>query len=102
MREIRIYQRSTDLLIRKLPFARFVRELALVYTTDRKVLEMRWTADAMAALQVLYYMQVASCAPRNKRVPLLKQEAAEAYMVKLFDEANLCAIHAHRVTVMIK
>ena len=54
MREIRIYQRSTDLLIRKLPFARFVRELALVYTTDKKVLEMRWTADAMAALQVLY------------------------------------------------
>ncbi len=43
-------------------------------------------------------MAIPNCIP----ISLPKQEAVEAYMVKLFDEANLCAIHAHRVTVMIK
>ena len=30
------------------------------------------------------------------------QEATEAYMVGLFEDTNLCAIHARRVTIMPK
>jgi len=73
LREIRKYQKSTDLLIRKLPFQRLVREIAQDYKTD-----LRFQAQAIAALQ----------------------EAAEAYLVGLFEDTNLCAIHAKRVTIM--
>lgn len=76
LREIRFYQRNTDLLIRKLPFARLVREVQ--GTQFRK--EYRWQAEAMLALQ----------------------EAAEAHLVGLFEDANLCTIHAKRVTIMPK
>mmetsp|Transcript_3086 Transcript_3086/g.4704 ORF Transcript_3086/g.4704 Transcript_3086/m.4704 type:complete len:139 (-) Transcript_3086:131-547(-) len=76
LREIRFYQRNTDLLLRKLPFARLVREVQTVF--HRK--EFRWQASAMLALQ----------------------EAAEAHLVGLFEDANLCTIHAKRVTVMPK
>lgn len=75
LREIRRYQKSTDLLIRRLPFQRLVREVALMYKTD-----LRFQASAVAALQ----------------------EAAEAYLVQLFEDTNLCAIHAKRVTIMAK
>ena len=73
--EIRKYQRSTDLLIRKLPFQRLVREIALIQRGD-----MRFQSHALLALQ----------------------EAAEAYLVGLFEDANLCAIHAKRVTIFPK
>jgi histone H3/H4 len=76
LREIRFYQRNTDLLIRKLPFARLVREVQTYFF--RK--EYRWSAQAMLALQ----------------------EAAEAHLVGLFEDANLCSIHAKRVTLMPK
>mmetsp|Transcript_23850 Transcript_23850/g.34982 ORF Transcript_23850/g.34982 Transcript_23850/m.34982 type:complete len:134 (-) Transcript_23850:168-569(-) len=76
LREIRFYQRNTDLLIRKLPFARLVREIQTYFS--RK--EYRWQADALIALQ----------------------EAAESHLVGLFEDANLCTIHAKRVTVMPK
>ena len=76
LREIRFYQRNTDLLIRKLPFARLVREVQTYFF--RK--EYRWQAEAILALQ----------------------EAAEAHLVGLFEDANLCAIHAKRVTLMPK
>ena len=75
LREIRRYQKSTELLIRKLPFQRVVREIAQDCKTD-----MRFQASALAALQ----------------------EAAEAYLVGLFEDVNLCAIHARRVTIMPK
>ncbi|KAL9237308.1 hypothetical protein vseg_011875 [Gypsophila vaccaria] len=75
LREIRKYQKSTELLIRKLPFQRLVRELAQNYKTD-----LRFQSHAVLALQ----------------------EAAEAYLVGLFEDTNLCAIHAKRVTVMPK
>lgn len=75
MREIRRYQKSTDLLIRKLPFQRLVREIA----QDFKA-ELRFQSSAIGALQ----------------------EAAEAYLVGLFEDVNLCAIHAKRVTIMVK
>ncbi|EHA50803.1 histone H3-like centromeric protein hH3v [Pyricularia oryzae] len=78
LREIRRYQKSTDLLMRKLPFARLVREVAL---SVRPVDEgFRWQSHAILALQ----------------------EAAEAFLVKLFEDTNLCAIHAKRVTIMQK
>ncbi|KAJ7781140.1 histone H3 [Mycena metata] len=83
LREIRKYQKSTDLLLRKLPFARLVREIASEMTTDmndnyRPGADLRWQSSALMALQ----------------------EATEAYLVHLFEDANLCAIHAKRVTIM--
>ncbi|CAL2044656.1 unnamed protein product [Caenorhabditis brenneri] len=75
LREIRRYQKSTELLIRKLPFQRLVREIAQDFKTD-----LRFQSSAVMALQ----------------------EAAEAYLVGLFEDTNLCAIHAKRVTIMPK
>jgi histone H3 len=75
LREIRRFQRSTELLIRKLPFQRLVREIAQDFKTD-----LRFQGAAVEALQ----------------------EAAEAYLVGLFEDTNLCAIHAKRVTIMPK
>ena len=75
LREIRKYQKSTDLLIRKLPFQRLVREIAQDFKTD-----LRFQSSAVMALQ----------------------EASEAYLVGLFEDTNLCAIHAKRVTIMPK
>ncbi|KAJ3399578.1 centromeric DNA-binding histone H3-like protein cse4 [Chytridiales sp. JEL 0842] len=83
LREIRKYQKSTDLLLRKLPFARLVREVTQEFTLERfdsSQTTLRWQSHAILALQ----------------------EAAEAFMVHLFEDANLCAIHAKRVTVMQK
>ena len=75
LREIRRYQKSTELLIRKLPFQRLVREIAQEFKSD-----LRFQGSAVLALQ----------------------EAAEAYLVGLFEDTNLCAIHAKRVTIMPK
>ena len=66
---------DTELLIRKLPFQRLVREIAQNYKTD-----LRFQTSAVMALQ----------------------EATEAYLVGLFDDTNICAIHAKRVTIMPK
>lgn len=115
LREIRKYQKSTDLLIRKLSFARLVREVQYEYNR----VQMRWQARAIEALQ----------------------QAAEAYLVRLMEDAyvlhvvfgvcvcmllfraaggaftfttdvccdclfgdgsNICAIHARRLTIMVK
>jgi len=75
LREIRKYQKSTNLLLRKLPFQRLVRELAQEYKSD-----IRFTSLAMHALQCV----------------------SEEYLVTLFEDVNLCAIHAKRVTIMPK
>ena len=71
-----MYQRSTDLLIRRLPFARLVREVTLDFARH----ELRWTATALAALQ----------------------EAAEDYLVHLMEDTNLMAIHRGRQTIDVK
>ncbi|XP_046577991.1 histone H3.3-like [Haliotis rubra] len=74
--EIRKFQKSTDLLIRKLPFSRVVREIASnIYREP-----LNWQATAIMALQ----------------------EAAEAYLVYLFEDSLMCSIHAKRVTIMPK
>uniref|UniRef100_UPI00358E2B44 histone H3-like n=1 Tax=Myxine glutinosa TaxID=7769 RepID=UPI00358E2B44 len=75
LREVRRYQKSTELLIRKLPFQRLVREIAQDFKSD-----LRFQSSAVMALQ----------------------EASEAYLVGLFEDTNLCAIHAKRVTIMPK
>ena len=75
LKDIRHFQGSTALLIRKLPFQRLVREIAQDFKTD-----LRFQSAAVLCLQ----------------------EVAEAYLVRLFDNANLCAIHARRVTIMPK
>ena len=75
LREIRKYQKSTELLIRKLPFQRLVREIAQDFKTD-----LRFQSTAI----------------------LCMQEAAEAYLIGLFQDTNLCAIHAKRITIMPK
>jgi histone H3/H4 len=76
LKEIRAYQKSTDLLIRRLPFARLVREIQQGLTRQ----SYRWQGSAILALQ----------------------EAAEAHLVGLFEDCNLCAIHGKRVTIMPK
>mmetsp|Transcript_15247 Transcript_15247/g.16529 ORF Transcript_15247/g.16529 Transcript_15247/m.16529 type:complete len:137 (-) Transcript_15247:239-649(-) len=75
LKEIRKYQKTTDLLIRRLPFQRLVREISQDFKSD-----LRFQSTALLALQ----------------------EAAEAYLVSLFEDTNLCAIHAKRVTIMPK
>lgn len=75
LREIRKYQRSTELCIRKLPFQRLVKEISGLYRAD-----LRFQSTALLALQ----------------------EAAEAYLVGLFEDTNLCAHHARRVTILPK
>lgn len=75
LREIRKYQRSTTLLIRKLPFQRLVREIAQEFKTD-----VRFQSSAVLAIQ----------------------EAAEAYLVGLFEDTNVAALHAKRVTITPK
>ena len=73
--EIRHYQKTSDLLIRKAPFQRTCKEIMQSYNTEYKCQSL--------ALEAL-------------------QEAAEAYLVGLFEDTNLCAIHARRVTIMGK
>ena len=74
LKQIRQYQKSTDLLIRKLPFQRLVREIACDSEVIKSPLcgKVRFQSAAIMALQ----------------------EAAEAYLVGLFEDTNLCAIHA--------
>ena len=75
LQDICHFQKTSALLIRKLPFQRLVREIAQDFKTD-----LRFQSAAILCLQ----------------------EAAEAYLVRLFDDATLCAIHARQVTIMPK
>jgi len=75
LRQIRKYQSNGDLLIPRLPFQRLVREIAQFIKPD-----LRFQSTAIQALQ----------------------EASEAYLVSLFDDTNLCAIHAKRITIQPK
>jgi len=75
LRQIRKYQKTTDLLLRKAPFQRLVREIAMDFKSD-----LRYQSSAILALQ----------------------EASEDYLVRLFEDTNLCTIHSKRVTIMPK
>ncbi|OPJ84800.1 histone H3-like centromeric protein A isoform X3 [Patagioenas fasciata] len=77
LQEIRKYQSSTRLLLRAGPFSRLVREICLVFTRG---VDYWWQRVALMALQ----------------------EAAEAFMVRLLEDAYLCTLHARRVTLFPK
>ena len=74
LKEIRKYQKSTDLLLRKLPFCRLVKEITESVSNG----DFRYTTQAMEALQ----------------------EASEAYLVGLMEDSQLCSFHAKRITLM--
>jgi len=74
LKEIKKYQSTTHLLTRKRPFSMLVREISMALN----VKTFRWQSSAMDALQ----------------------EATESYMIALFEDTNLAAIHARRVTIM--
>ncbi|KNA26069.1 hypothetical protein SOVF_000760 [Spinacia oleracea] len=76
LREIRKYQKSVDLLIPSAPFVRTVKEISHQFSP----MVTRWKVEAMKALQ----------------------QAAEDFIVCLFEDAMLCAFHAKRVTLMKK
>jgi histone H3 len=75
LREIRRYQKTTDLLIPKLPFQRLVREIAQDFKNDLKF---------------------------QSTAPLATQESSEAFLTGLFEDTNLAAIHAGRKTIYPK
>ena len=75
LREIKRYQKSMDMMLPKAPFQRLVRVICADFDPD-----LRFQSQSLVALQ----------------------EAAEAYIVSLFEDTNLCAIHAKRVTVQKK
>ncbi|MEE6460685.1 hypothetical protein FKM82_001071 [Ascaphus truei] len=75
--EIRIYQKTGNLLIERAPFSRLVREISMKY---RPQVELRWQAEALLALQ----------------------EAAEAYMVSLFQDSCLCSAHSKGTTLRVE
>uniref|UniRef100_A0A8B9SVF0 Centromere protein A n=1 Tax=Anas platyrhynchos TaxID=8839 RepID=A0A8B9SVF0_ANAPL len=77
LREIRKYQSTTNLLLRRQPFCRVVREICLLFTRG---VDYQWQAMALLALQ----------------------EAAEAFLVRLLEDAYLCSLHARRVTLYPK
>lgn len=75
LREIRKYQKTSDLLVAKAPFQRIVKEICTNIKSD-----IRYQSSAVLATH----------------------EAAESYLVGLNEDANFCAIHGKRVTVMPK
>jgi histone H3/H4 len=148
LKEIRQYQKSTELLIRKAPFQRLVREIASVLKANlmracacahvaparardkqrstrraaRRVAQFscaaarrgaaagRWAHERRAVSFTSRSDQHACALPLSTQAEvrfqpnavLALQEASEAYLVGLFEDTNLCAIHAKRVTIMPK
>ena len=83
LREIRRYQKSTECLIKRSPFQKLIREISQEYRIcpdgpGTPSIQVRFQSTAIAALH----------------------EAAENFIVGLFEDINLLAIHAKRVTVM--
>merc|ERR1712065_72153 len=76
LREVKKLQKSTDLLVARAPFARLIREVASGFNNQK----LNFQASAVSAIQ----------------------EAAESYIISVLSDANLCALHANRVTAMPK
>ena len=84
LREICRYQQSMDCLIRRTPFNKLIKEISQEYRvcpdgSGTPLVQVRFQSTALAALQ----------------------EAAENFLVGLFEDVNLLAVHAKRVTVML-
>ena len=83
LREIRRYQQSTGCLIKRIPFQKLIREISQEY---------RVCLDGPGTPSVQVHFQSTAIAAL--------QEAAENFIVGLFEDINLLAVHAKRVTVM--
>lgn len=77
LQEIARMQKTTHTLVPRIHFSRVIRDVAMSVTGGE---HLRWASEGLAAIQ----------------------EAAEAYLVGLFEDAQLCALHAKRVTIMLK
>jgi histone H3/H4 len=77
LQEIRRLQRTTETLVPRIHFSRVIRDVAMSIIGGQ---QLRWASEALEAVQT----------------------ATEAYLIGLFEDANLCAIHAKRVTIMVK
>ena len=80
LRQIRKYQKSTELLIQKLPFQRLVREVSQEVSKDLGVDPFRYQSTAILALQ----------------------EASEDFLVRMFSQCNDICVHGKRVTIQNK
>ena len=102
--EIRKYQKSTELLIRKLPFQRLVREIAQDFKVYFVINYNNLIDSVYCCFAGDYNMGfwLQTDLRFQSHAVLALQEAAEAYLVGLFEDTNLCAIHAKRVTIKPK
>lgn len=104
LKEIRRYQKSTDLLMLKLPFSRLVRYLPHPLSSDvphwpRRLILIRFQVREIALSMVPINGEAFRW--QSQAIQAL-QESCEAFMVHLFEDTNLCAIHAKRITIMQK
>jgi histone H3 len=108
LKEIRRFQKTTDLLIRKMPFARLVRFIARAMRSRLDALDRR--SKTLTSAARISFRQVREISNELSPEPLrytaesllALQEATEDFLVHLFEDCNLCAIHAKRVTIMPK
>nr|ART33458.1 histone H3 variant 2 [Alexandrium pacificum] len=91
------YRKTTELLIQKVNFQRVVREICLQVCEHRRA-----QAEKQPALGGAEGVERGTSVRFESQALLALQEAAEAFLVGLFEDANLCAVHAKRVTVMPK
>ncbi len=103
LRDIRKYQKSTELLIKKLPFQRLVREVQCYNSFDSQI----YFLTDRTRIQAGHEVSVAGSSSPRLSLMLIQaimalQEASESYLVGLFTDTNLCAIHAKRVTILAK
>ena len=104
LREIRKYQKSTELLIRKLPFQRLTREIANeVLAAKQRDLYVNVDGMDMRRPEAKGCRTEHICDLRFQATSVMAlQEAAEAQLIGVLEDTNLCAIHAKRVTIMPK
>lgn len=97
-REIRKYQKSTELLLRRAPFQRLVREITQTVHRD-----VRWQVTAVEALQEAAEAYMVRETPMSSKLLRLKKgQICQVLLMQVgvFEDSNLCAIHAKRVTIM--
>lgn len=105
LREIRRYQKSTDLLLLKLPFSRLVcpwPPAVKMGSELRRAMKHALTQSRVREIATNMYPAQDGVLRWQSHAIMALQEATEAYLVHLFEDTNLCAIHAKRVTIMQK